>query len=1280
MADVRTIVADAARLYGVDPEDAIAIATIESRLNPQAKNPSSSAGGLFQFIDGTWAGYGNGKNKFDAYANADAGARLIRDNRNALTQTLGRAPSRGELYMAHQQGLGGAINILKDPNRRAVDAVGAKAVSLNLPEAQQGLAGSISAGEFAQLWDAKINGVKGPALVSGGAPSNSLSTDSTFSVSDTLNPEVAPVTQGEIDTNRFLTDAQTRANDREAAKKAEDNEVGILEGAKLAIQNTWSIAAPFRGLGHQTPDPDFKVTPEVLKQVAGEVPTEYLDEFVGAVSMEHAEAIRSRILRQMETDQKLASMGNKGIALQVGASLLDPGAWAATAIIGAATGGVGLPAAVAARFGRAGKIALGAAEGVAGNLAVDLPLMATNPLMERSELMYSIGTGIVMGGALSVFQRSSPILAAENHQMDTIGRQISREAVDAVAPNVGAGGAAAVAREATYRTDDLDNHRFWKKVDKNFELVFGRARFDLSAQFMKSGNPMVRSLGNYLVENAAGNRKGKVTVISASETQRRLQKVATYKWSRTFGQQWDAYRKRKGISLWQASEEQRKFSEQVTAWQRAKGIDKDAFDPEVKAAGAEFNTIMRDWWKKASDEGITRSEMGVDGYVPRVPHLERARDNVHRFSYDHTGNDTRDGLTVLFTKAIKEAQPDIDDKLARKMGYAMIDRMNKLSVGQEVGAARALAGEDMDDFRAFLNDSSMFTPEEIDEAIGILTKSGQKDAEAGGSARLKHRVIMDERTSMVLRDRDGLAQEVSIKDFYVNDANLLMHMYNRSMSGQVALARVKVPHPENPNEWLVDGIRNQSDFTTLIEKMKGVGNEEGKAGTVVSNATDVENMTFAYNAIAGIPNYNQTSDWARFLRMTRDFNFARLMGQVGFSQVPEIGRVASQSGIKAFYAGMPSFRQMLQSARSGNMDDALADELDAIGAFGTDYVTSRFHVHTDDYGTPMTLSSATKLSRMMEAAEPKLHKLNRGITLASGMAPVNAVFQRWASRAFAVKFVNMAKFGDKVSMDRMKLLGLDQADVDLIFDNIRKHVTFKGGVQSGSKLEALGTKNWDGKAVAAFETAMYRASRSMILENDIGQFAKWMNHPVGNTVLQFRSFAVGAWTRALMQGMNMRDVEAGLGFMAATFLGSLVYAGQTHLNLLGDARREEKLKDRLSLGNLALAGFQRSSESSLLPIPVDIASSMLTGDTLFDFRSSGLKSDITSLAGNPTGDLATSVYQGVQGLATAALGDDYSQSDARKLFQTLPAQRVIGAQWFFNWLTSGLPQREFPND
>lgn len=1278
--DIKTIISDAARRYGVEPDVAIRIATIESRLDPRAQNKSSSAGGLFQFIDDTWAGYGQGKNKYDPYANADAGARFIRNNMNGLKNALGRDPTPGEIYMAHQQGLGGALKILKDPSRNAVEALGYQQVALNLPAAQKGMTNTITTGEFAKLWDNKINGVSTP-LVTGGAPSNSMAPTSSFTVTDSQNPEMTPVTGSEIDTNRFLNDQQQREADRKAEAEREANAPGLLEGAGLAIQNTWSVAAPFRALGYQTPDPNFRLTPEVLKEVAADVPTEYLDEFSDAVSMEHADAIRNRIMSQIETDQKLASMGGTGIALQIGASLLDPGAIAATAAIGAVTGGLGLPAAMAARFGKLGTIGLGAAEGALGNLAVDIPLLMTNPTMQVQDLKYSLASGVVMGGAFSAFRKGAPMLEAENAQMDAVARQMQKEALDTATAEANVGGASAGAaqamRDPTYRTDDQDNMRLWKNVDKGFELVFGRARFDLSAQLMKSNSPMVRGLGNYLVENAVGNKKGKVTVISASETQRRLHRVSSMQWGKTYGDQFDKFRKRTKVGFWDTGKAQADFSEQITAWQRADPEAKKAFAPEVQAAGAEFNSIMGNWWKMAREEGLTRSEMGAENYVPRIPHLQNARQLVHKFSYDRTGKDDRDGLTTLFKNGIMKAQPDIDPKLARKMGYAMVDRMQKLSAGQEMAAARAISGEDLDDFRAFLKDSSVMDDDEIEEAMAVLTKPNAKDAEAGGSARLKQRVIIDENFSMKLRDKHGTeVQEVKISDFYMKDANLLMHVYNRNMSGQIALARLKVPHPDIEGEWLVDGIRTQADFEKLIEQAKGTANEADKAGIKGNWTEDEANLRFAYNAISGIPNWDQTSDWARFLRMMRDFNFTRLMGQVGFSQIPEFGRLAGQSGIKSLYAGMPSFRQMIEAARTGKMTDEMADELDALVAPGSDIVTGRFHIQADEFGTPLNLQSNSRLSQFMDKADPVLHKMNRAVATLSLMNPINAVLQKWASRSFAVKFVRMAKFGDKVDMDRMKLLGLDEADTQLIMENIKKHSRFKNGEQKATKLEALGIKDWDGKAVAAFESALFRASRNMILENDVGQFAKWMSSPIGNTVMQFRSFTVGAWTRAMMQGINMRDMPALLGFMASAFLGGLVYAGQTHLQLIGDPDRERKLRERLTVSNLGLAAFQRTSESSLLPVAVDVPASLILQETVFDYRSSGLKTDLSTLFANPSMDLLKTAGNAVQGITTAIGGDDYSASDFRSLTQTLPGQRVIAAQWFFNWLASGLPQRE----
>jgi hypothetical protein len=147
-ASIGQVIDEAAGRYGVPAETLRTIAWLESKGDPNAKNPSSSAGGLFQFIDSTARDYGL-RNKFDAAESADAGARLARDNIDGLRRALGRDPTTGEVYLAHQQGLGGATALLTQPNRLATDVVGADAVRLN------GGAPGMTAGQFANLWTKK---------------------------------------------------------------------------------------------------------------------------------------------------------------------------------------------------------------------------------------------------------------------------------------------------------------------------------------------------------------------------------------------------------------------------------------------------------------------------------------------------------------------------------------------------------------------------------------------------------------------------------------------------------------------------------------------------------------------------------------------------------------------------------------------------------------------------------------------------------------------------------------------------------------------------------------------------------------------------------------------------------------------------------------------------------------------------------------------------------------------------------------------------------------------
>jgi hypothetical protein len=135
-------------------------ARVESSFNPSAKNPNSSAGGLFQFIDGTAKQYGLA-DRYDPMQATDAAARLARDNAAILKRTLGRDPTAGELYLAHQQGAGGAVKLLSNPDAPAESIVGAAAARLN------GGAG-LTAGQLAQKWTAKIDGAQ-PAP-RGGSP------------------------------------------------------------------------------------------------------------------------------------------------------------------------------------------------------------------------------------------------------------------------------------------------------------------------------------------------------------------------------------------------------------------------------------------------------------------------------------------------------------------------------------------------------------------------------------------------------------------------------------------------------------------------------------------------------------------------------------------------------------------------------------------------------------------------------------------------------------------------------------------------------------------------------------------------------------------------------------------------------------------------------------------------------------------------------------------------------------------------------------------------------
>ncbi len=145
-AQIAGAIKNAASATGASFEYLISAAKIESNLNPKAQASTSSARGLYQFIEQTWLGtvkeagnaFGYGKyadaiTKSDSgrYSVADSATRdeilklrddpalnaamagvLTQSNSFKLTGMIGRRPTDSELYMAHFMGVSGASKLI----------------------------------------------------------------------------------------------------------------------------------------------------------------------------------------------------------------------------------------------------------------------------------------------------------------------------------------------------------------------------------------------------------------------------------------------------------------------------------------------------------------------------------------------------------------------------------------------------------------------------------------------------------------------------------------------------------------------------------------------------------------------------------------------------------------------------------------------------------------------------------------------------------------------------------------------------------------------------------------------------------------------------------------------------------------------------------------------------------------------------------------------------------------------------------------------------------------
>lgn len=220
--ELEALITREATAAGLNPADFIRMAEIESSFNPNAGAKTSSAKGLFQFIDSTAKRYGL-QDVYDPVESTRAAIRLAKDNIKATGASTG-----ADMYMAHQWGADGYNKMRKaDPNAPVESVLGKDAAKNNA------MAG-MTVAQGLDFWRNKFN--RGSGATQDPMQALLASQPNVPAVQDGQNLLV-PTTQPEAD----MFGKVVQAAIPDAAKTMWAKAASMVAGAQAALKDTGSI-------------------------------------------------------------------------------------------------------------------------------------------------------------------------------------------------------------------------------------------------------------------------------------------------------------------------------------------------------------------------------------------------------------------------------------------------------------------------------------------------------------------------------------------------------------------------------------------------------------------------------------------------------------------------------------------------------------------------------------------------------------------------------------------------------------------------------------------------------------------------------------------------------------------------------------------------------------------------------------------------------------------------------------------------------------------------------
>jgi hypothetical protein len=813
---------------------------------------------------------------------------------------------------------------------------------------------------------------------------------------------------------------------------------------------------------------------------------------------------------------------------------------------------------------------------------------------------------------------------------------------------------------------------------------FSRFRFDWSSRFLKSDNPVVRMLGNALVNESTGLTGHRVNSRPADIEQEFLFTRWMTEYNRVRRPALEEYAKNQGWNALQRTNNQNEFYQQVGLYV-ANRVPGREFDPAVVRLGNHVKTLQKeilDYAKNPFKEegGVGRPVRGADEVEPNDNYLWRKIDTQQWLAAIDQHGDR--AVTDLVRGAILQAQPDIDAQLLDRLARGYVQSVTKRTVMGDSWSV-ALAEGNYERLMRMLQEDTNLTLEERTAFLDRLVPRNPETGNIGGADKgrmgnLKRRVFLDESAEVQTVGRDGNPITLSFRDLLDNNIENVFSQYARRMSGRVAMAKVRIRHPQN-GQLLVDGITSDAELSavTRMAQSWAYDNLGGLRASEI-NFKDAQDLQFIYNRIVGNADPEQFTNTAQWMRRIRQYMNMRLLGQVGIAQLGEYGNAAGTLGVRAMFGRVPGMRRMVTESGELKLRNQLFSELENLG-IGVE----RLHGFSWSRGMDDTtgLPFETPTAGIADRIDNALRAGQRITYEASGMFPIQVMQERQVAAAILDKFAEM---GRKVSQGgtlsrgdraRMAQLGISDDMMERIARQFDDHATVGEGVLFPNKVTRLNLMEWDDiEAKAVFERSVFRYTRKLIQQNDLGNMAQFMSNPFWATIFHLRGFGFTSWSNNFLYNIHMGDPAALTAFSYSVGWNAVVRALQVQAVAATRSDGDDYLEKNLTPEALGLAAFQRAGWSSIIPMGVDTTLAFAGQPGLFNARTTGQASD--AIFGNTTLSFIDSAAKGIGGAVDSVISDrPISQAEVRSIAGMAPFSNLFPMVTGLSYLIQDLPER-----